>query len=58
MQRHRAFKRRLWWQHPNILQNVVIEIRDGIVGAEAEREVEIVALKRPVVPCVKLKISD
>ena len=39
MQRQRAFKRRLWWQHPNVLQKVVIGVRDGIVGAEAAREV-------------------
>ena len=39
MQRHRAFKRRLRWQHPNVLQKRVIGVRDGIVGTEAEREV-------------------
>ena len=38
-QRQRAFKRRLSNRHWNVWQNEATGVRDGIVGAEAEREV-------------------
>jgi hypothetical protein len=37
--RHRAFKRRLWWQQRSVLQNEATGVRNGIVGANAVREV-------------------
>jgi hypothetical protein len=37
--RHRAFKRRLSYRDWSVLQNEAMGVRDGIVGAEAEREV-------------------
>jgi hypothetical protein len=38
-QRHRACKRRLSCRHREVLQNEATGTRDGIVRAEAEREV-------------------
>jgi hypothetical protein len=38
-QRHRAFERRLWWQHPNVLQNKATGVREGMVRANAAGEV-------------------
>jgi hypothetical protein len=38
-QRHRAFKRRLWWLQRSVLQNKATGVREGMVRANAAGEV-------------------